>query len=73
VFENTYILALQQSDAVRSLQYIGVKHVAVRTQDFLTIIIRQKMLMIDTTFKVDCNHITAVVVENNGEQGLINA
>jgi hypothetical protein len=38
--------------------------VAVETRDFLAIMMRQKMLMTDTTFKVGRNHITAVVVEN---------
>jgi hypothetical protein len=45
--------------------------VVVRTRDSLAIMMRQKMLMTDTTFKVDCNHITAVVVENQDFTNLL--
>jgi nucleoside recognition membrane protein YjiH len=40
-------------------------------QDSLAIMIKQKMLIIDTTFKVSCNHITAVVVENQDFTNLL--
>ncbi len=37
----------------------------------LAIIMKHKMLMTDTTFKVSCNHITAVVVENQDFTNLL--
>ncbi len=44
---------------------------AVRTQDSLAIMMRHKMLMTDTTFKVGYNHITAMAVENQNFTNLL--
>jgi hypothetical protein len=44
---------------------------AIRTQDFLAIMMRYKMLMTDTTFKVGYNYITAVVVKNQDFTNLL--
>jgi hypothetical protein len=44
---------------------------AIKMQDFLVIMMKHKMLMTNTTFKVDYNYITAIVVENQDFTNLL--